>query len=64
VLPLPLRNLAYLAKEWATLHVLASGRSIFGIGVGWHEREFGLMGVPHRERGARLDEMIEAVCLL
>jgi probable F420-dependent oxidoreductase len=64
VLPLPLRNPAYLAKEWATLDVLSGGRSIFGVGVGWHEREFELMGVPHRERGARTDEMIEAVCLL
>lgn len=64
VLPLPLRNPAYPAKEWAALDVLSSGRSIFGIGVGWHEREFELMGAPHRERGARLDEMIEAVCLL
>jgi alkanesulfonate monooxygenase SsuD/methylene tetrahydromethanopterin reductase-like flavin-dependent oxidoreductase (luciferase family) len=62
-LPLPLRNPAYLAKEWATLDLLSSGRSISGIGIGW-QREFELMGAPPREHGARMDEMIEAVCLL
>lgn len=61
VLVLPLRNPVAFAKEWATLDVLSGGRSILGIGVGWHEREFELMGVPYRERGRRMDEAIEAV---
>lgn len=61
VLVLPLRNPAYFAKEWATLDLLSGGRSILGIGVGWHEEEFALMGVPHKERGARMNEAIEAV---
>jgi probable F420-dependent oxidoreductase len=61
VLVLPLRNPAYFAKEWATLDVLSGGRSILGIGVGWHEEEFRLMGVPYKERGPRMNEMIEAV---
>jgi alkanesulfonate monooxygenase len=64
VLVLPLRNPAYFAKEWATLDVLSGGRSILGVGVGWHEEEFALMGVPHRERGRRMDEMLEAVTAL
>ena len=51
VLVLPLRNPVYFAKEWATLDLLSGGRSILGIGVGWHEEEFALMGVPYRERG-------------
>ncbi len=64
VLVLPLRNPAYFAKEWATLDLLSGGRSIFGVGVGWHEEEFALMGVPHKERGRRMDEMLEAVTAL
>ena len=64
VLVLPLRNPAAFAKEWATLDLLSGGRSILGIGVGWHEEEFALMGVDHRERGARMNEMIEAVTAL
>ncbi len=61
VLVLPLRNPVYFAKEWATLDLLSGGRSILGIGVGWHEEEFALMGVPHKERGPRMNEAIEAV---
>jgi alkanesulfonate monooxygenase len=61
VLVLPLRNPVYFAKEWATLDLLSGGRSILGIGVGWHEAEFALMGVPHKERGPRMNEAIEAV---
>ena len=64
VLVLPLRNPTYFAKEWATLDLLSGGRSILGVGVGWHEEEFALMGVPHKERGRRMDEMLEAVTAL
>jgi probable F420-dependent oxidoreductase len=64
VLVLPLRNPAYFAKEWATLDLLSGGRSLLGVGVGWHEQEFALMGVPHKERGRRMDEMLEAVTAL
>jgi len=64
VLVLPLRNPVYFAKEWATLDLLSGGRSILGIGVGWHEAEFALMGVPPKERGPRMNEAIEAVTAL
>ena len=64
VLVLPLRNPVYFAKEWATLDVLSGGRTLLGIGVGWHEEEFALMGVPYRERGPRMNEAIEAVTAL
>lgn len=61
VLVLPLRNPVHLAKEWATLDVLSAGRSIFGVGVGWAEEEFRLMGVPRAERGRRMDEGLELI---
>jgi probable F420-dependent oxidoreductase len=61
VLVLPLRNPVYFAKEWATLDVLSGGRTILGVGVGWHEEEFALLGVPHRERGRRMEECLEVV---
>jgi alkanesulfonate monooxygenase len=64
VLVLPLRNPASFAKEWATLDVLSGGRTILGVGVGWHEEEFALMSVPYKERGRRMDEMLEAVTAL
>jgi probable F420-dependent oxidoreductase len=61
VLVLPLRNPVYFAKEWATLDLLTGGRTILGLGVGWHEEEFALMGVPYRERGPRTSEAIEVL---
>lgn len=61
---LPLRNPVYYAKEWATLDVLSGGRAIFGVGVGWHEKEFAVMNVPYKERGRRMNEMLEAVLAL
>jgi probable F420-dependent oxidoreductase len=61
VLVLPLRNPVYFAKEWATFDLLSGGRSILGIGVGWHEEEFALMNVPYKERGPRMNEAIELV---
>ena len=64
VLVLPLRNPVLFAKEWATFDVLAGGRSILGVGVGWHEQEFAAIGVPKRERGRRMDEMLEALVAL
>ncbi len=64
VLVLPLRNPVYFAKEWATLDLLSGGRSILGVGVGWHEEEFALMGVPHKERGRRMEECLEIVLAL
>jgi len=61
VLVLPLRHPVYLAKEWATFDLLSGGRSIWGIGVGWAEQEFEVMGIPRRERGRRTDEALELI---
>ncbi len=64
VLVLPLRNPVYFAKEWGTFDLLSGGRSILGLGVGWHDKEFAAMNVPRQERGRRMDEMLEAVMAL
>jgi probable F420-dependent oxidoreductase len=40
VTPLPFRNPAMLAKIIATLDVLSEGRTIVGVGAGWHRPEF------------------------
>ena len=52
VLVLPLRKPGLFCQGVGRpLDLLSGGRSIFGVGVGWHEKEFELMGIPHKERG-------------
>lgn len=59
---LPLRHPTPVAKQTATLDHLTGGRFIFGVGVGGEfKREFEACGVPHNERGARLEEGVEVV---
>jgi probable F420-dependent oxidoreductase len=47
------------AKSIGTAAYLADGRVELGIGVGWCEEEFALMGQQFAKRGKRTDEMIE-----
>jgi probable F420-dependent oxidoreductase len=59
---LALRHPAVAAKAVATLDLLSRGRVVFGVGVGGeYAKEFEAAGVPHGERGRRVDEGI-AVC--
>ena len=55
------RNPVVLAKELSGIDRLSKGRLIFGVGVGYVPREFEVIGVPYRERGARVSEHIEAI---
>jgi probable F420-dependent oxidoreductase len=59
---LALRHPTVVAKVTSTLDVLSAGRLIFGVGVGGENpKEFEACGIPHRERGARVNEGIEVV---
>jgi len=58
---LPYRHPLVVAKAWATLDVLSGGRAVLGVGAGHVEEEFAALGVPFVERGALLDEAIDAV---
>jgi probable F420-dependent oxidoreductase len=55
----PIRNPVFLAKEIASLHMLSGGRFELGVGVGWDAQEFGVAGVPLKERGGRTDEILD-----
>ena len=61
IMILPQRHPAYVAKEWATLDRLSGGRAMLGVGVGWLSEEMEAVGVPFRERGARMDEALIAI---
>ncbi len=59
---LALRQATVAAKITSTLDALSGGRLVFGVGVGGENpKEFEACGIPHRERGARVTEGIEAV---
>jgi alkanesulfonate monooxygenase len=59
VLVLPLRNPVVLAKELASLDLLAGGRLLLGLASGWYKREFDAVGVPFSERGRIMDRNLE-----
>lgn len=45
----------------ATLDALSQGRVILGVAAGYLEREFAALGAPFADRGARLDQAIDAM---
>ncbi len=56
------RHPGVLAKIVTTLDVLSQGRSMFGIGAAWYEREHVGLGIPYppvRERFELLEETIQ-----
>jgi probable F420-dependent oxidoreductase len=61
ILILPQRHPVYVAKEMATLDLLSGGRALLGIGIGWLQEEFDVLGIPFRERAARTEESVQAL---
>jgi probable F420-dependent oxidoreductase len=60
VLVVPYRNPVLVAKQLACIDALSGGRLVLGIGTGWMEEEFKILGAPpFAERGAITDEYIE-----
>ena len=57
----PQHSAAILAKRIATVDALSGGRLEVGIGIGWQKEEYQACGVPYSRRGARLDEMLDAM---
>jgi probable F420-dependent oxidoreductase len=61
VLVLPLRNPVVLAKELASLDLIAGGRLLLGMASGWYRREFDAVGVSFQERGRIMDRNLEII---
>jgi probable F420-dependent oxidoreductase len=57
----PFQSPALLAKQFASLDVLAKGRLVAGLGLGWLPDEFTASGVPYERRGARMEEYVRAL---
>ena len=63
VTPIPFRPPAQLAKVVATVDVLSGGRTIIGVGAGWHRPEFD--GFSRWESdGVRVDQTAEGLDLI
>jgi alkanesulfonate monooxygenase SsuD/methylene tetrahydromethanopterin reductase-like flavin-dependent oxidoreductase (luciferase family) len=64
VLLLNLHNPVYVAETVATLDVIARGRLVFGVGLGYREAEFDAFRVPRGLRVQRFEECLEVVLRL
>lgn len=64
VFVLPMRDPFTVAKAVATASSLSGGRVALGVGMGWCEEEFDLLGEAFRRRGARADEMLALLAAL
>ncbi|MEU3851839.1 TIGR03619 family F420-dependent LLM class oxidoreductase [Streptomyces sp. NPDC029554] len=56
-----LRHPLVTAKQYATLDHLSGGRLVLGVGAGHVPEEFEVLGVDFRQRGAVLDECLDAL---
>ena len=61
ILILPQRNPLVVAKEVATLDQLSGGRVILGVGIGWLEEEFRILGADWEGRVQRTEEYVEVM---
>ncbi|SER24004.1 TIGR03619 family F420-dependent LLM class oxidoreductase [Microlunatus flavus] len=64
VLILPLHDPVLLAKQAATLHVLSGRRFRLGVGVGWLEEEFGVVGADFAGRAAVMEHHLGVLTYL
>jgi probable F420-dependent oxidoreductase len=58
---LPLRDVFVTARAAASVQALSEGRFLFGVGTGWLKEEFEALGQPFEDRGARADELLDAL---
>jgi len=61
ILLLPQFNPVIAAKQLASLDVLSEGRLTVGVGVGWSEHEYEVLGIPYHDRGSRADDYLKAM---
>lgn len=59
LLLLPLHNPVDVAEQYATLDIVADGRFILGVGLGYRQQEYDVFGVERRTRARRFEEALE-----
>src|SRR5262249_12311945 len=58
ILLLPLHHPVLIAEQVAILDIISGGKFVFGIGLGYREREFTGFGVPKAKRATRFQEAL------
>ena len=58
VMVLPQRQTALVAKQVATIELLAPGRIRLGVGIGWNAVEYDVLGVDFASHAAGLEEQM------
>lgn len=61
VMCVPFRNPALLAKMAITADEVSGGRTILGLGAGWHKPEFDAFGVPFHHLADQFQEGLEII---
>lgn len=61
VVKLPIRQPVLVAKQLSSVAVLTGGRVAFGVGTSPWPEDFAIAGAEWKNRGRRMDEMIEIV---
>jgi len=64
ILVLPLHNIIDIAEQYATLDIIANGRLILGVALGYRDEEYHAFGVDRKTRARRFEEQIEALKLI
>jgi probable F420-dependent oxidoreductase len=59
LLLLPLYNPVDVAEQYATMDVIADGRLILGVGLGYRQQEYDAFGVERATRARRFEESLE-----
>lgn len=59
ILILPQRQATLVAKQATEVAILSNNRFRMGVGIGWNEIEYEALGVPFKQRGARLAEQVD-----
>lgn len=59
VIILPQRQTVLAAKQAAEIDLMTGGRFRLGVGIGWHQVEFEVLGVDFKSRARRFEEQIE-----
>ena len=61
---LPLRDPFVTARAYATAQLCSGGRLLFGVGSGWLAEEYHAVGQSFKDRGRRMDEILDILQLL